>query len=196
MLRLHPQRAFLPLLGLALAAPPPPAAAQARRTADKSADVSVFGGFEYAHPDYRPGSNTGGAFGLDFTRYIQRLPIAPSLELRANFNYGSIANERSYVFGLCVMAPFGRLRPYGDFLVGPGTIHFPHSIGYTGDNSVVYNYGGGVDLGLSPNFALKLDLQGQRWNTGTYAFQPVLGLVGLTYTIPFRPYVGHRRQGY
>ncbi len=87
------------------------------------------------------------------------------------------------------MALYGRFQPYADFLVGPGTIHFPHNNGYIGDNSTVYNYGVGVDMGVTRNFSLKLDVQAQHWNTGEYRFEPILGLVGITYQIPFRPHV-------
>ncbi len=167
------------------------ALAQASRTAGKSADISVFGGVEFANPEYGPNNNTGGAVGLDFTRYFH-LPVQPSLEARANFNSGTYASERSYLFGLRGAYPFHRLMPYADFLVGPGTIRYPLNINYTGDNSIVYNYGGGIDLGITENFSLKLDLQQQRWNTDTFAFNPVVGIIGVTYHITF----GSRAPGY
>ena len=147
----------------------------------------MFGGVEFANPEYGPDKNTGGAVGVDFTRYFRHIPVQPSLELRANFNNGTYANEHSYLFGLRAGYEYRFLNPYVDILVGPGNIHYPLNTFYTGDNSIVYNYGAGLELGNFRNFSLKLDLQQQRWNTGTFKFQPVVGIVGITYHIPFKP---------
>ncbi len=166
------------------------AGAQAPSTASRSADISVFAGVQIANPAYGPNNAGGAALGLDYTRFFPRLPVQPSFELRANFNSNSFVAEHSYLVGLRAAYPLGRVVPYVDFLVGPGEIHYPQNIGYTGDNSIVYNYGGGIDLTVTHNFDLKLDLQGQRWNTGTYNFTPTLGTVGVVYHIPFRKQYG------
>ncbi len=166
------------------------AGAQAVRTASKSADISVFGGFEAAHPDYGPYNSYGGMFGVDFTRHL-RFPVEPSLEFRANLHSNVAVSEHSYVVGLKAAVPFRFIKPYGDFLVGPGNIHFPYNIGYTQDSSVVYSFGGGIDVPLFGGFAAKFDLQGQHWNTGELTYTPTLGTIGLSYTIPFR---AHRTQ--
>lgn len=184
-----PRLALVPLSLLFLL--PRPLHAQAGTTASKTEDVSVFGGIEFANPEYGPDSNTGGAIGVDFTRYFRHLPVQPSLELRANFNSGSYADEHSYLFGVRAAYAYRRYNPYVDFLVGPGNIHYPLNINYAGDNSIVYNYGGGLDIDVARNFSLKLDLQQQRWNTDTFKFTPVVGIVGVTYHIPFRSQVGY-----
>ena len=123
---------------LCAAAFPLPCFAQATPTATKSADLSVFLGYNSVKPDYGPYRNDGGTFGVDFTRYFH-FPVSPSLELRANFANGTTVNERSYLFGLRAQADsLRRVHPYVDFLAGPGTIHFNFpSGGDTGDNSVV-----------------------------------------------------------
>jgi hypothetical protein len=172
----------------------PKCQAQARQTATKSADIGVFGGFTYADPTYGPDNVSGGMFGADFTRYVH-LPVEPSLEFRANFISGTYVGQHEYLVGLRAAAPFRTIKPYADFLVGPGYIHFPLNYGYTDDNSIVYNYGGGVDVRVTHSFALKLDVQGQHWNTGTLIYRPVLGTVGVQYTIPFRPHVSQRDLG-
>ncbi len=161
------------------------ACAQASTAASKAAAVSVFAGLGVSDPAYGPNHNTGVSLGANYTRYL-RFPVQPSVEVRANFSNGTYANERSYLFGLRALVPVGRFEPYADFLIGPGNIHFPLNVGYTGDNSTVYNYGGGVDVPLSSRFALKLDVQAQHWNTGEFTFTPVLGMVGVSYRIPFR----------
>ncbi|MGI4830932.1 MAG: hypothetical protein ACRYFU_22495, partial [Janthinobacterium lividum] len=74
--------------------------AQASTTASKTDDISVFAGVEFANPEYGPDSNAGGAIGVDFTRYFRHIPVQPSLELRANFNSGTYADEHSYLFGV------------------------------------------------------------------------------------------------
>lgn len=172
----------------------PYASAQAVRTASKGADISVFGGYQIADPAYGPDRSNGGAFGVDFTGYFH-IPVQPSLEIRANFNSSQYVGEHSYLFGLRAAVPVRRFKPYVDFLVGPGTIHFPLNIGYTSDNSTVYSYGGGIDLPVTRNFALMLDVQGQHWNTGEFTYTPTLGTVGIRYTIPFRPHVSQRDLG-
>ncbi len=53
--------------------------AQARSTASRSADISVFAGGQFANPAFGPQNSGGVAFGLDYTRYIQRLPVDFSL---------------------------------------------------------------------------------------------------------------------
>ncbi len=164
--------------------------AQARSTASRSADISVFAGGQFANPAFGPQNSGGVAFGLDYTRYIQRLPVNFSFELRANFNSNSLLSEHSYLVGLRAAHTFGRITPYVDFLIGPGNIHFPQNTFYTGDNSVVPSYGGGLDLTVTHNFDLKLDLQGQHWNTGETTFTPTLGTVGVVYHIPFRKQYG------
>ena len=42
---------------------------------------------------------------------------------------------------------YRRFRPYGDFLIGPGNITY--KTGQT-DNSIVYEFGGGVDYHKNP----------------------------------------------
>ena len=173
---------------------PPDASAQAVRTASKSADISAFAGFQDADPAYGPDHAAGGMFGVDFTRYF-RFRVEPSLEVRANFISNTYASEHTFLFGVRAAVPFHGVRPYADFLVGPGTIHFPLNFGYLGDNSTVYSYGGGLDVPVYRSFSLKLDVQGQHWNTGEFRYTPTLGTVGVAYTIPFRPHVSQRDLG-
>ena len=91
---------------------------------------------------------------------------------------------------------FTRYHPYIDFLAGTGTIHFNTRAitGYVGDNSIIYNFGGGVDIDLMHNVALRVDYQHQLWSLGqeTNTFSPNLLLFGINYTIPFRDYKSQR----
>ncbi len=170
---------------------PPSLFAQASNTASKSAGVLVFTGVEIVNPEYGPQTNAGVTFGGDFTRYLARLPLSVSFEARANFNRGPYVHQDSGLFGLRALYQYRRFGPYVDYLVGPGVVHYPLDAAYPRDNSVVYNYGGGLEVAFVRNVALKFDLQQQRWNTGTFRFTPVVGTIGLTYQIPF----GRRGHG-
>ena len=171
-----------------------PCAAQAVPDADKSADISAFLGYEYADPAYGSAKNNGEAFGLNYTRYFP-IPVAPSIEARVNLNNGTDVKERTYLIGLQAKARiFLRYHPYVDFLVGTGTIHFnTHATGYIGDNSTIYNYGGGVDIDLIRHLAIRADIQRQSWSLGdSSGFSPTIVLIGVHYTIPFRDYKDQR----
>ena len=192
MRHLRPTLLFAALCAASFACPR--SHAQASRTASKTADIAVFGGYQIADPAYGPDHASGGMFGAEFTRYFH-LPIEPSLEFRANFNSNTYVSEHTYLVGFRAALPLRLFKPYADFLVGPGNIHFPLNFGYLGDNSTVYNYGGGVDIPVLRHFALKLDVQGQHWNTGAFTYPPTIGTVGIVYTIPFRAHVSQRDLG-
>lgn len=165
--------------------------AQASATASRGEDLSVFGGYVNGVPDYGPYRNNGAAFGLDFTQYIH-FPIKPAIEARANILSGKTVNEHTYLFGIRGQGNvFHHYYPYADFLAGPGNIHFNfNNNGYLGDNSIVYSYGGGVDIDLIGHFQAKIDFQGQHWKTGNaVTLTPSILLLGITYHIPFRPHI-------
>ncbi|HVG27271.1 MAG TPA: outer membrane beta-barrel protein [Acidobacteriaceae bacterium] len=167
---------------------------QALPIATRTADISVFGGFATGLPDYGPYRNNGGSFGVNFTRYLH-LPVAPSIEARANFLNGKTVNERTYLFGVRAQGDlFTRLHPYANFLIGPGDIHFNFfNNGYVGDNSTVYSIGGGADYDIARHWQAKVDFQYQHWKTGNnVTYTPTLTVIGVAYRIPFRP---HFRQG-
>jgi opacity protein-like surface antigen len=177
---------------LFLLAQAPRCAAQADPTAFKTSDISAFGGYENIDPAYGPDRNNGEGFGLNFTRYFPRLRVDPSIEARVNLTNGTDVKERTYLLGLQAKKTyFTHYHPYVDFLAGTGTIHFnTRASGYVGDNSIIYNFGGGVDIDLVHNFELRVDYQHQLWSLGqeTNSFAPNLFLFGVNYTIPFRDY--------
>jgi len=172
-------------------------------TISKASDVAVFGGFVSANTAYTDGSvypndpGKGAFLGMDFTRYFH-LPVAPSLEGRANVVQGPYINEHSYLGGLQVQGNiFDRFHPYGDFLAGYGSILYnrPAVPGYTHDNSLVYSYGGGVNLDVTRNFQAMLDFQAQSWkigNNATEKFSPIMFSIGFRYVIPFGPHLSAR----
>ena len=184
--------------------------AQASAAFQKSADISVWAGFTGTSTDKDTGFNKGGTVGVAFTTY-PNFPIEPSIEARATFTDGAIDNLKSYDGGLrlAYRLPSGRLRVYGDFLAGFGTLHYVNcNAGYPapalipgggpscsllGDNAPVYSPGGGVTFTLTPSFQVRGDVQYEMWNFGhDQKIHPLNSTIGLVYTLPFRPYTHHR----
>ncbi|HEY5382187.1 MAG TPA: outer membrane beta-barrel protein [Acidobacteriaceae bacterium] len=195
MRELRAARSLLPLLpAVLLALTSNLAHAQAGPTASRSAGISVFGGYLSDLPDYGPYRNNGFSFGVDYTQYFKHLPVAPSLELRANIAQGKTVNEHSYGFGPRIQYDhLGPLHPYADLLIGPGNIHFNFPYNILGDNSTIWSYGGGLNYDLSHHFQALIDFQGQHWKTGhNVTLSPSLLIIGVRYNIPFRPHIRQR----
>jgi hypothetical protein len=182
--------ASLPLFFVLLAALAPPAHSQALYTASKRSDMSAFAGFLWEHPDQGLVNNSGATIGLNATHYF-RFPIAPSLEVRANLGMGSTVTERSLVTGIRAQSDFRKFHPYGDFLIGPGSIRFHQALPPYTDYSTVRSFGGGFDYDLIGNFQAKVDFQMTHWNLGQkppLIFQPEVFTLGIAYRFPFRMY--------
>ena len=177
----------------------PHARAQAISTASKSASIDIFGGFVDTAPDYSDQRDTGGAIGVDYTRYFH-LPVHIAVEARANSVSGSVVNERTVLGGIKLGRDYRRFTPYADFLIGIGTIKYavPPIPGYTSDRGRTYSYGGGVDIPVYKTFSVKADFQLQSWNLGVnsitrpqggdYTLSPTMLTLGINYRIPFRPH--------
>lgn len=111
--------------------------------------------------------NQAGSVGADF-RLGRFVFGQPALGARFTFSSGNFAKEDTYMFGPEVHYIFGRLRPYGDFLIGKGDITY--NSGFK-DDSIVYEPGGGLDLRMSPRFSIRLvDFQYQFWNLSTHNY--------------------------
>jgi len=197
--------AILLLFTIAIFSSPRSLAAQSMVTAEKSMDVSVFGAYLYTDPDIGPRTDRGNGItaGADLTRYFG-WRVAPSLEVRGNYAEAPYASESTALIGLRLKTDLRRgFHPYADFLVGGGRIVFtqPPALGYTRDKSLVYSLGAGVNIDMYRNFAAKIDFQGQSWNMGRspsvtggsqtahFTLVPVGLMVGVSYRIPFRPYI-------
>ena len=161
---------------------PHEAHAQAQSTASKTLGLSAFA---------TATREVGFAVGGDITRYFRLLDI--SFEARYPSATGFSADESTYGGGFKFERAFNRFHPYVDVMVASGNIKFDHpeiygSSDYTHDNSFVYDAGGGLDYDLIRHFAVKLDVQGERWKIGTEKppFYPYNASVGLLYRIPFR----------
>ena len=178
--------------------------AQSKATADKAADISVFAGYQYTNPDIGKSTDRGNGVtvGVDFTRYFKSR-FVPSIEARGTYASAPFATESTALGGLRLKVDLRqKFHPYADFLIGGGRIVFttPPAAGYTRDTSIVYSYGGGIDIDVHKNFAAKFDFQEQSWNMGpspsvtgvfgaNFTLAPMVLTVGVNYHIPFRPHI-------
>jgi len=150
--------------------------------------INIIGFYTLMDPDgkagldYPPGTNFGqalesrfgewnglaGGVGADFR--LGRFGYGqPSLATRFTFSSSNSAKETTYLFGPELHYAFFKFRPYGDFYIGPGDITWGGS-GFK-DNSVVYDFGGGVDYHVNHKFSVRVfDFQYQLWNLGTHDY--------------------------
>ena len=169
---------------------------QAIATADRGAEISVFAGGSYIQPqpDFYTNNQMGYLFGADYTRFLHRFYVDPSVEFRVSISpVDEEVGENVYSGGLKVEHRFQRFHPYGNFLVGEGTIKFNQNNFFYGfnnnrppDNSIVLTYGGGVDVDVWRNFGLKADYQGSHWHTGNeVTFHPRSLNMAVVYRLRF-----------
>ncbi len=162
------------------------AAAQARPTAEKSAEIAVFLTASGVRTAYAGTTQPGLTAGVDLTRIFHRYSLGASVEGRVSFTpVLSVVGERVFSGGLRLESThFRRFRPYADFLAGAGKVGFDTPPALT-DHALVLTYGGGVDYDLFPRFSLKLDAQGSRWRLDAGGIRrPLLGSVGVVYHLP------------
>ncbi|WP_035348097.1 outer membrane protein [Edaphobacter aggregans] len=172
--------------------------AQAVPTAARKAELSTFMTYTRLTPDYGPQQNNGVMIGVDcalFTRYLRY--VTPAVEFRMKFANGDTVDQKTYGGGIRVEKEFrGRFHPYANFLVSAGYINYnfkppnilPNGKPYTSDTSVVYSYGGGLDLDMTPNFSARGEFLAENWSLGGYTpttLTPTMWSVGLKYRIPF-----------
>ena len=139
------------VVGLAAAlVPGAVSVAQADPTATQAFQLSAFGGMTGTYTDVLGGHNLGITAGahLSFRRFFG---LSPSVEVRGVLPVvsGTIADERWLAGGLRFERRFGPLHPYGDVLVGRGSIHYQHGglvegqFRYITTTSTVYSPGRG-----------------------------------------------------
>ncbi|WP_212733159.1 outer membrane protein [Terriglobus roseus] len=168
--------------------------AQATETATERMHLNVFAVGSYDRPDFGLYVGAGGfavGGGVGFTvPHLHR--IEPSIDLRYNYGTNQAMTQTAFSGGLRVAYNVARFHPYGDLLVGAGNIHFvqtnPAYPDYTHDNSLVYTYGGGVDVDVTRSVALRFDLQEQHWRFSEISpsFYPKQASAGIRYQFHFR----------
>lgn len=142
---------------------------QALPAATRQAEYSVFVGGASIDPGFGYTRQAEIITGGDYTRFL-RFFIHPGLELRASVSpKGSYVGERVFSGGPKISHDFGRFAPYVDLLFGTGVITYAspvvqfNGVHLRSDNSVVYTYGGGMDVALTRRFSARVDFQGSHW---------------------------------
>jgi hypothetical protein len=151
--------------------------------------INVYGLYSLVNPDgkatldYPPGTtfsksvqnlfgswNQGFGVGADFR--LGRLYFGqPALGFRYTYSTGNFAKETSMMFGPEMHYEFGKLHPYGDFFLGKGDITYDNT--NFKDDSIVYQFGGGVDYHVNHRFSVRVvDFQYQFWDLSTHHYQP------------------------
>lgn len=145
-------------------------AQQALPTATQRLQLSAFGGFGAVFTGLASGRNIDVLAGADLGLTPIR-GVRPVLEVRGAYPIarGDVDAQKSILGG--ARAEFlvtHRARPYADFLVGRGEVHY--NGGYQFGNQIyllsttnVYSFGGGVDYDLTEHFAVRIDGQFQKW---------------------------------
>lgn len=163
---------------------------QSRATADQGIRLQAYALGTYVRPDFLGPTRNGGAtagVNVNIFRFFGR--VDPSLDLRAMGSFGSVSHQFFYGGGPRVVVTFGRIQPFGEFLIGTGRISFPHPAdpNYTHDDSLTRVYGGGLDVGLTRDFALRAEALRQDWQLSSNVppFHPVSISVGARYQVHF-----------
>lgn len=173
-------------------------------TATQFMHLSTFGGATGTYTGLQGGRNLGITAGVDLG-ISQFYHFKPSVEVRGTYpiDGGGYVSEKSVLGGVKVERTlFSRYHPYVDFLYGRGALDYqrggyPSLDGYyyyVQNPSNVLSPGAGVDFDLGHYFAVKADVQFQRWNTPVTASGHIYSTpltLGIVYKFDFN---GHHRR--
>jgi hypothetical protein len=117
------------------------------------------------------GKNLTITAGADIA-FVGLRRVRSVVEIRGSYPIaaGNVDKQKSFVAGPVIECTVGRFRPYADFLIGKGSINYLSggyvfgSDKYISSSTVVYSPGVGLDYSTTHHFALKADLQYQRWD--------------------------------
>lgn len=147
---------------------------QSAPDAERPLTLSAFGaatGVETGLSSGRNISLTGGV-DLGVNRFRR---FTPSIEVRGTypFDKGSVDSLRSLLGGIRIARSYHAWDPYADVLYGrtqlsysaPGYLNPAGDFLYTKSPSNLLSIGGGVDRRITAHFAIKADVQWQRYST-------------------------------
>jgi hypothetical protein len=150
------------------------ATAQGTPAAIQRLSISAFGGINGTYTGLDGSRNLGITAGADLS-FRPFHGYYPSAEFRGTYpvDNGAIAGERNFLGGIKVERYFGKLHPYGDVLFGRNRINFQAGGYPNADGTLLYlttvaniiSLGVGVDIDLTPHFAVKFDGQFQQYAT-------------------------------
>jgi hypothetical protein len=169
--------------------------AQATHTATRLIDPAIFVGTTGVYTGLGSGRNLSVTAGIDLA-FCPVRKLEPALEYRGMYaiDKGQIDSLKSNLGGLKLSTYYARLHPYADLLVGRGETAYANGgyrvpsklIFYTQSSSNVFSLGGGTDVLAGDHFALKIDLQIQRYSspvTPSGHLYSEIGTIGLVYTL-------------
>jgi hypothetical protein len=192
----HTLRTLILLFGL-VAATHYAAAQAALPTADAKLHLSAFAGATGTYTGLGNGRNLSFTAGVDLG-FLPIRGLEPALEYRGTLalDKGAVDSQQNNLIGLKISRPLWRAHPYIDVLYGRGEIDYapPFQVPgkfvfYTQSSSNIVSPGGGGELDLTSNIALKLDLQLQRYATPVAASGHIFATattIGLTYRFHFK----------
>ena len=179
------------------------ALAQGAATAVQPLGLSAFGMGTGTWTNVLGGRNLGITAGGDLA-FLTFRRFRPVIEVRGTYPVyeGQVDRQKSFLGGLRVERQIGPLRPYANFLIGRGEIDFKNglqrgSLLYLKTVTTVYSPGIGVEYDVTPQWAAKVDLQYQYWDTPAVAsgsINPKALSAGVTYRFDFNHHYKVRRR--
>ncbi len=119
----------------------------------------VGGYYSNFSPDYG-GKRLGGAGVFVDWELFRRLGAEGEVRF-LRFGQTQNVHEDNYLVGPRYTFNYGRLHPYGKFLLGAGELNFPNDIAHGGYFAMAP--GGGVDYRLNWHWSARADYEYQLW---------------------------------
>lgn len=167
--------------------------AQSLPTASRQITPSIFLGCSGVETGLQSDKNLSITVGVDLS-FLPKSRIQPAFEYRGMVAVagGQVDTIKNSFVGVRLAPNAGRIRPYGDVLVGREQTNYSgygfavpsKSVIYTESASNLLSLGGGVDVFATRQFALKIDVQLQRSASPVTASGHVnteVGTVGVVY---------------
>jgi hypothetical protein len=167
--------------------------AQALPTASRAGALQVGGGYSSSTSSFGGGTIAGFTVfaGLDSATSLGTRwgGLGPEVNVHQVSDGRTGLYQRSYEFGERYVRPVGQERPYVRAMYGRGVLNFPRNTNNVSEANLAYNMvalGGGVELPVRPKFALRADVEYQRWLSGVLlpgGMSPVVTTVGVVYRL-------------
>jgi hypothetical protein len=191
------------VLLVALGAPLYRCSPQSIPVATQQMQLSAFSTVTPISTGLEHGDNLTVTAGADVA-FVGLRRIRSIMEIRGTYpiSGGNVDKQKSFVAGPVIECAFGRFHPYADFLIGKGAITYlsgGYMFGtekYISSSTVVYSPGVGLDYSFTHHFALKADLQYQRWDVpvvGSGSINPTVVSLGGKYMFDFNSHHNRNR---
>jgi hypothetical protein len=181
--------------------------AQATPAAIQPITIYGFGAATATYTGLDGGRNFGITAGAD-VGFRPFHAFYPYLEVRGTYpvDGGQVDAQKTILYGVKAARFYGRFHPYVDFLFGRDKIDYenggyPNSAGtllYINSVSNVISMGGGLDLDITDQFALKIDGQFQHIGVPVNASGDIYAkplTAGIAYRFDFNHHIHYNRDG-